>query len=183
MFLKLLLLLTIVPAVELYLLIAAGSRIGVLPTVGVILLTGVVGASLARREGLRTLAEAQKLMEKGQVPADAMLEGLLILAAGVVLLTPGFLTDFMGFLLLLPPVRARVRETLKGYFKTRVRVVRPSDPFGFPGGPGSRSDPRSSESSPSPDPFAPPPPDIKPRPARPDVIEVPGEREEEEEVR
>ncbi len=134
MFGKLLLLFTLVPALELYLLITIGAKIGVLTTIAVIVFTGVLGAALARQEGLRTLQKAQASLNTGQMPTDAMVEGLMILFAGGLLLTPGFLTDAFGFSLLIPPIRALVRETLKKRFKQQVVVQTfgtPPQGFGF----------------------------------------------------
>ncbi len=123
MFFRLILLFTLVPFVELYLLFYVGARIGLLATLGVILFTGFLGAVLARQEGLRTLSAAQRAMQEGRMPTDEMIEGLMILLAAGVLLTPGFLTDITGFLLLVPSVRAVVREMLKRRFKDKLSVV------------------------------------------------------------
>lgn len=101
----LLLLFVVVPAVELWLLIEVGSQIGVGNTILLILVTGILGASLARSQGLAVLARVQREMEAGRAPTAGLLEGALILVAGGVLLTPGFLTDVVGLLLLIPFTR------------------------------------------------------------------------------
>jgi UPF0716 protein FxsA len=103
--LRLLLLFTTVPLVELALLLWVGARIGVLPTVALILVTGVAGASLARLQGLATWRRFQAALAAGRLPGSELLEGLIILVAGALLLTPGILTDAAGFLLLVPPAR------------------------------------------------------------------------------
>ncbi len=170
MFFKLLLLLTVVPALELYLLIHVGREIGVLATILIIIGTGALGAALARREGLRTLQAAQESLNRGAVPADAMIDGLLILLAGGVLLTPGFLTDLLGFLLLLPPLRAVVRVWLKHTFKDRITLqgmgTGGAGPFGpFSGGP------RTSGPKPETDPFSSSDNRSKTQPTqRPDIV-------------
>jgi UPF0716 protein FxsA len=128
MLLRLLLLFILVPLIEVALLIQIGDWMGVLPTIGLVIFTGVVGAALARREGLRTWRAIQAELAAGRLPGDRMVDGLLILLAGAVLVTPGVLTDTIGFLLLVPPVRARVRTWLKERFRLRYRVVDMSGP-------------------------------------------------------
>ncbi len=131
---RLILLFTLVPAIELALLIRVGGMIGVIPTISIIVFTGVLGASLARHEGLRVWIEANRSLQTGQVPTDQMIEGMLILLAGVVLLTPGFLTDLTGFALLLPPIRIALRNYLKKRFSNKIQV------HGFPEGTGFQHD-------------------------------------------
>lgn len=119
--LRLLLLFTTVPLVELALLLWIGARIGVLPTVALILVTGVVGASLARLQGLATWRRFQAALAAGRLPGSELLEGLLILVAGALLLTPGILTDAAGFLLLVPPARRWIVG--RAEVRLRARVV------------------------------------------------------------
>lgn len=107
---RLLLLFILVPAVELLLLIQMGQWIGTLPTIGLIALTGIVGAFLARQQGVQVLRQVQQEIQNGQMPAAALLDGALILVAGAVLMTPGVLTDALGFLLLIPGSRQMVRK-------------------------------------------------------------------------
>jgi UPF0716 protein FxsA len=119
--LKLILLLTLVPIAELYLLVRltpCWGGFGV--TVAVIILTGVLGAALARVEGLRVLTNAQREFAAGRLPADSLLDGVLILVAAALLLTPGLMTDGAGFLLLIPPSRALVRGGLKRWMRGKV---------------------------------------------------------------
>ena len=106
---RLLLLFIVVPAVELILLIQMGRWIGTLPTVGLIVVTGIVGAYLTRQQGVQVLRRAQQEAQSGQVPGGALLEGAMILVAGAVLMTPGVLTDAFGFLLLIPQTRKLLR--------------------------------------------------------------------------
>ena len=112
MFFRLLLLFTVVPLVELALLLAIGRYVGLVATVLLVFGTGVLGAWLARREGLRAFYRVREEMAAGRLPAEALLDGLLILVAGAVLLTPGLLTDLAGFALLTPFVRAAVRRAV-----------------------------------------------------------------------
>lgn len=120
MLLRLLLLFTIVPLAELALLLWIGGRIGLLATVTLILVTGALGAALARRQGLATWRRFQEALAAGRLPGRELLEGLLILVAGALLLTPGVLTDAAGFLLLVPPARrwivGRAELRLRGRF-------------------------------------------------------------------
>ena len=95
-----------VPIAEIYVLIEVGGRIGVLNTIGFVILTAVVGAALVRSQGLATLARVQNAINDPAGPGTVLIEGALILFAGALLLTPGFLTDGLGFFLLLPPSRA-----------------------------------------------------------------------------
>ncbi len=123
MLFRLLLLFTIVPLVELALLIEVGKRIEVGPTIALIVVTGVIGAALARHEGLRTLGKIQSDLAGGRLPGDRMIDALLILVAGALLVTPGIITDVIGFLLLLPPARAIVRNRLKARFRAKFTTI------------------------------------------------------------
>ena len=113
MFFKLILAFTLIPVAEIYLLIKLGGAIGALNTVLVVILTAVTGAALARLEGTRTLLQLRSNMEQGVMPAGELLDALLIFVAGVVLLTPGFLTDAAGLLLLFPVTRRVIKQWLK----------------------------------------------------------------------
>lgn len=99
------LLFILVPFAEIYLLIEVGRVIDTIPTIFLIVFTGVLGALLLRHQGLFTVRQMQKSMERGEMPALAMVEGVLLIFSGALLLTPGFLTDTAGLLLLIPPVR------------------------------------------------------------------------------
>jgi len=98
----------ITPIVEMYLLIRVGGYIGALPTIGLVMLTAVIGVTLLRIQGLATLTRGLGRLEGGEVPAREMVEGLLLAVAGALLLTPGFVTDAFGFGLLIPALRRRV---------------------------------------------------------------------------
>ena len=98
----LLLLFLLVPLIEIYLLIKIGGVIGAFPTVVLVVLTAVIGAGLARYQGLATLQRLQATMARGEAPAIEMLEGVLLLVGALLLLTPGFLTDLLGFACLIP---------------------------------------------------------------------------------
>lgn len=116
MFARLLLLFTAVPLVELYLLIEVGSVLGGFQTILLVLGTGVLGAFLARMEGLRTLGQIHRNLNRGVVPAEEMVDGVIILAAGLLLVTPGILTDACGFLMLVPAARTAFKRWLRRRF-------------------------------------------------------------------
>jgi UPF0716 protein FxsA len=101
-----------VPLAEIALFLAVGRRIGVLPTLVIVLATAVIGASLVSRQGRGELARARTTLMAGAFPSAELAHGAMILLAGALLLTPGFITDTAGFLLLVPPVRERVRAWL-----------------------------------------------------------------------
>lgn len=111
MFIKLLITFTLVPIIELYVLIEAGRQIGAAPTIGFIFLTGIAGAVLARSQGTHLFQRMQKDLNEGRVPTNEILDGAMILAGGLLLLTPGFCTDLFGFCLLTP----LTRKTFKGW--------------------------------------------------------------------
>jgi UPF0716 protein FxsA len=94
-----------VPLLELYLLIQVGSEIGALPTIGLSILTAILGSWLVRVQGFSVLLRVRGMLDRGEVPALEVLDGALLLIAGVMLLLPGFITDALGFLLLIPPLR------------------------------------------------------------------------------
>lgn len=131
MFARIFLLFIIVPLIELFLFLVIGRYIGILPTFGIILLTGILGAALARSQGMRALAKYQQAIAEGRLPHEAVIDGLLILVAGALLLTPGFLTDTIGFLLLAPPVRTLVRARLEDSLRRRFRVVNVTEAASF----------------------------------------------------
>ena len=110
---KLFLAFTLIPVSEIYILIAIGGQIGILPSIALVILTGIVGASLARSQGLQTLGRIRDSFQQGVVPGEELLNALLIAIAGIVLLTPGFLTDAAGLFLLIPATRTLCQEWLK----------------------------------------------------------------------
>ncbi len=104
-FRTLLVLFLIVPIIEIYLLIQVGGMIGAIPTVFLVVFTAVLGALLLRQQGFATLRRVQASMARGELPALQLLEGVLLLFGGALLLTPGFFTDTIGFVCLIPPLR------------------------------------------------------------------------------
>lgn len=133
MLFRLLLLFTVVPLVELLLLIEIGEQIGLGATILLIVTTGVIGASLAKHEGLRTLRDIQSEFNAGRLPGDHLVDALLILVAGAVLITPGVITDAVGFTLLIPPARRFIRKQLQRRFSgsiTMVDMSRMQRPYG-----------------------------------------------------
>ncbi|MDA8018016.1 MAG: FxsA family protein [Thermoanaerobaculia bacterium] len=117
---QLFLLFTLVPLTELWLLLLLGRNVGLVPTLALVILTGALGAWLARSQGLRAFAAVQAELNSGRMPTSSLLDGLLILIAGAVLLTPGLLTDVFGFLLLIPWTRERLRNLLAAELKRRA---------------------------------------------------------------
>lgn len=123
MLLRLLLLFTLVPVLELTILIRIGRHIGAFPTVLGVLGVGMLGAWLARREGFRALSRVRQDLAEGRLPGDSTLDAVLILMAGVLMIVPGLLTDVAGILLLIPPGRAWIRNWLKRRFQGRFTLV------------------------------------------------------------
>ncbi len=117
--LKLLLLFTLVPLIEIWILIELGGIIGSWPTILLIALTGFVGVFLARSQGFAVLYKMQRDMEAGLVPADQFFDGACILVGGALLLTPGLLTDLLGFSLLLPFTRVIYKSAAQKYLNRR----------------------------------------------------------------
>ena len=127
MLLKLFLAFTIIPIIEIYLLIEIGSMFGALTAVTLVILTGFLGAFLARMQGLQTLYRIQESLREGRMPSGELLDALLIVIAGLVLLTPGFLTDSVGFLLLIPATRNAIKYWLRRQIELRYMSNRPED--------------------------------------------------------
>ncbi len=113
---KLFLLFAVIPVAEIYVLVSVGGAIGVLPTVALVLLTALAGAHLARMQGLAVMMRIRENLAQGFMPAEELLDGLLIFLAGMTLLTPGFLTDIMGLLILLPATRNVFKRWLRKKF-------------------------------------------------------------------
>jgi UPF0716 protein FxsA len=145
---RLLLLFLLTPAVELGLLIQVDKLIGFGPTIGLIIATGIAGSYLARREGLNTWQRLNKRLQSGDLPGKELVDGVIILVAGALLVTPGVLTDVVGFIGLLPPTRALVRKALLRRFQSKMEQGSMQVQFGIFGGaaPGPNGDgaPRSS---------------------------------------
>ena len=116
----LILLFTLVPIVELALLIKVGQHIGVGYTIGIFIITGVVGAYLAKLQGFLTLRRIQEDINQGRMPTDRLFDGVLILCSGILLLTPGFITDLIGFMGLIPFTRNLFKRWLKQKIKDMI---------------------------------------------------------------
>lgn len=122
MLLPLFLLFTLMPLLELWLLFQLSGVFGFWTTIAVVLLTGIVGAWLAKMQGLLTMFRIRSEMAAGKLPAEAMGDGVMLLVAGVLLITPGVITDVVGLSLLLPPVRVVVRKALKAWLAKHVKI-------------------------------------------------------------
>jgi UPF0716 protein FxsA len=120
MFIRLLALFILLPLVELALLIQIGRWIGLVWTLAIVVVTGFLGAALARRHGIRAWIAIRDELRAGRMPASALADGLLILIGGIVLLTPGILTDLFGFAMLLPVTRNAFKKALRSRFQRAV---------------------------------------------------------------
>ena len=141
MFPILLLAFIFVPIIEIGLFIQVGGFLGLWPTIALVLITAFVGASLVRSQGIQTLMSVQGRLEQGELPAQHIFEGVMLAVAGVLLLTPGFMTDTLGMLVLLPAPRAAIAKYLMGKV-----VLKTMNGGGFQGG-------FSNQGSPEQDPF------------------------------
>jgi len=114
------LLFTLVPLVELSLLIELGRRIGLGATIAIVIITGILGAYLAKYEGFRIIFRIRRELSAGRLPTEELLDGVIILSGGLLLLTPGLMTDAIGFLALIPPTRSYIKRYLKRKFKQKI---------------------------------------------------------------
>lgn len=121
MFIKLFLVFIIVPVVEIYVLLSVGTLIGLWPTIGLILATGIAGAQLARVQGISVLFSIQQELAEGRMPTSELIDAAMILAGGLLLLTPGFCTDLIGFLLLAPFSRQPLKHYLAKIFAHAIK--------------------------------------------------------------
>ncbi len=103
-------------------LIEIGQKIGLWNTIAIVVLTGFIGAALARSEGFGIISRIQNELASGQLPGDSLIDGALVLAGALLLLTPGLITDAFGFALLLPFSRAFVKIYLKKYFNQKINT-------------------------------------------------------------
>ncbi|WP_136687345.1 FxsA family protein [Halorhabdus amylolytica] len=115
---RLIAVLLLIPLLDMLLLVGIGTHIGFVPTIALVVLTGLVGLMLVRAEGRHTLAKIQRKAVQGDSPTDELLDGALLLVAGAFLLTPGLVTDVIGFIFVLPPTRYPVRVALKKWVVT-----------------------------------------------------------------
>jgi UPF0716 protein FxsA len=121
---RLFLLFTVVPLVELYLLIAIGRALGPGPTIVLVLLTGALGAWFARLEGARVLRRWQEAMARQQLPKDGVIDGFLIFVGGILLITPGILTDIAGLSMVMPPTRRVIAGWVRRWFERQIAAGR-----------------------------------------------------------
>lgn len=148
MFGRLLLLFILTPLIELWLLMLVSERLGAATTIWLVLITGFVGASLARRQGLQTWMAIQRETQQGKMPAASLVDAMMIFVAGVLLITPGMMTDVVGFSLLVPPVRAFLRKRFQDSIKVQAASSVQGFGAGFPGAsPGAAGDTQSPASS------------------------------------
>jgi len=120
MLFRLILLFTVIPLIELSLLIELGSRIGLGSTIAIVIITGILGAYLAKYEGFRIFFRIRQELSAGHLPAEELLDGVIILSGGLLLLTPGLITDAIGFLALIPLTRSHIKRFLKRKFKQKM---------------------------------------------------------------
>lgn len=120
MFFKLFLIFAVIPVIELALLIKVGSIIGTMNTISIVILTAVIGAYMVRSEGLGVMSRIQKNMQEGIFPAEEMIDGMMILLAGALLLTPGFFTDVIGFFMVIPVSRNFLKRIARRYIEKKM---------------------------------------------------------------
>ncbi len=119
----------VIPILEISVLLISGKTIGVLPTLFLLFLTGIIGAWLAKRQGLETMKKMQEQLRYGQIPGNAIVDSICIFFGGLLLLTPGYITDICGFLLLLPFTRNKLKPALfllmrRWIEKNNVTIIR-----------------------------------------------------------
>lgn len=114
--------LIIVPILEIYVLISAGKIIGLWPTIGLIILTGIAGAYLLRTQGADILTKINASLNQGELPTEDLIDAAMIFCGGITLLTPGFCTDLLGFALLLPTTRPWLKGLFKRYFRRHIQT-------------------------------------------------------------
>lgn len=112
-----------IPLIEIMLFIQIGGAIGMGPTVLVVIATAVIGSFLLRQQGLQVMREAQGSLHRAELPVDSVIHGIFLVVAGAFLLTPGFLTDGIGFLLFVPPVRLSIGHAIWKFISSRAEVV------------------------------------------------------------
>ncbi len=123
MFFKLFLIFTLIPVIELALLIKVGTIIGTFNTVVLVIATALIGAFLVRMEGLNVIYRFQRNVLQGVFPGEEIFDGALILVAGAVLITPGLITDVLGFLLVFPPTRRVIKRIIRRYIERRFFII------------------------------------------------------------
>ena len=121
MFLLLILLFTVIPILELAVIIKVGQSLGVLKTIGLVLVIAIIGGYLARLQGFLILQKIQSELQRGMLPTSEMLDGLIIFCGGILLLTPGFITDIFGLVLLFPASRWFIKRLLRWKFESMLK--------------------------------------------------------------
>lgn len=129
MFRIILALFIIIPIIEIFLFMRIGALIGVMPTLGMIILTAVIGVSMLKMQGLSTLQRAQNNLQENKIPATELIEGIILLLCGALLLTPGFFTDAIGFLMLVPHIRRAAAKII--IEKGKLQIMNGSGFSGF----------------------------------------------------
>jgi len=119
MLVRLILLFTVMPLIELYLLIQVGRYLGSFQTIMIVLITGIIGGLLARSQGLSVQKQIRVDLQKGIIPTDSLIDGCFILIAGALLITPGMITDVFGFILMVPFFRGWLKKRLKEILKRK----------------------------------------------------------------
>ncbi|UOY94281.1 membrane protein FxsA [Ectobacillus sp. JY-23] len=117
----LVLLLILIPVTEVFVLLASAQWIGAIPTFAIMIATAVIGAFLAKRQGTSLLQDMRTRMERGEIPGDTVLDGVCILVGGILLMTPGYVTDIAGFILLLPATRVVVKQLIMKRMEAHIR--------------------------------------------------------------
>jgi len=117
---RLILIFIIVPLMEILLLIEIGSRIGTLNTIFIIILTGILGGSMMRYQGFTIIRNIQEDLSQGRMPTGELINGALVLVGGILLLTPGFFTDAVGFVLLIPATRGFIRKKIQLLIRRKI---------------------------------------------------------------
>ncbi len=124
----------VIPLIEIYFLVQVGEEIGAGMTILLVIITAIIGVTLLRQQGLRTLMKANQAMQAGKMPAQEMFDGFILAAVGILLVTPGFFTDGIGFILLVPSIRKALMHSLlknmtvqtHGHFRSAGYTQRPS---------------------------------------------------------
>jgi len=130
MLFRLFLLFTLAPAIELGILIYAGTRIGALNTFAIVILTALAGSILVRHEGMGVINRFRSSLEQGIFPSEEIMDGAMVLVAGTLLLTPGFITDIMGLVFVIPVGRELIKPPIKNYLQRKFMVIRQEGPGG-----------------------------------------------------
>lgn len=178
-----LLLFVAMPIIEIAVLLRVGSALGWLPTLAIVILTAFLGTAMLRQQGMATLNKARQRLDSGEMPAQQLLEGMLLLVGGVLLLTPGFVTDAFGFACLIPVTRQALARylasksivTISGLSRGPGPVPPPGRPSGTPVGSGSTDAARKADDAYRPagtDAGGRPQPDATGKPVQGDVVDA-----------